>query len=224
MKRFAGLASAVALVLVASACAETDAGVTTKVKAQLAADEMVKAYKVDVDTQEHVVTLRGEVDTVAAKEQAVRIARNTEGVRDVVDDLRVVGTSGTIDPSGHGSRRSQARGDKIDDKADSLGDDIKDGARATGNAIGRSPKPRRGRRSYGRRCEEGGRGDPRRCDRRRQGFRQRRKVVDRQRAGPAPLSLPPGNSALHHATPVRRASRAIRSKRLHRSNRRRQFK
>jgi hypothetical protein len=138
MNRFAGWMSAAALALVASACAETDAGVTTKVKAQLAADEMVKAYKVDVDTHEHVVTLRGEVETEAAKEQAVRIARNTEGVRDVVDDLRVVGTSGTIDPGvaidrpGDSVDRVEI---KVDEKDDSLGDDIKDGARATGSAV-----------------------------------------------------------------------------------------
>ena len=118
MKRFAGLASAVALAFVASACAETDAGVTTKVKAQLAADEMVKAYKVDVDTREHVVTLTGEVENLAAKEQAVRIARNTEGVRDVVDDLEVVGTSGTIEGT--------INDDTVEIKIDAVTDDDKD--------------------------------------------------------------------------------------------------
>ena len=142
MKRFAGLASAVALAFLASACAETDAGVTTKVKAQLAADDMVKAYKVDVDTREHVVTLRGEVETPAVKEQAIRIARSTEGVRDVVDELRVVGTSGTIEPS-LTIERTEDRLDraedkveiKIEDDTDGLRDNIKDGARATGSAV-----------------------------------------------------------------------------------------
>jgi hypothetical protein len=68
----------------------------------------------------------------------VRIARNTEGVRDVVDDLRVVGTSGTIDPGvaidrpGESVDRVEI---KIDEKDDSLADDIKDGARATGSAV-----------------------------------------------------------------------------------------
>ena len=138
MKRFAGLVSAIAVALVASACAETDAGVTTKVKAQLAADEMVKAYRVDVDTREHVVTLSGEVETEAVKDQAVRIARNTEGVRDVVDDLRVVGTSGTVDLGGTpDSLEIKVDEKEIDEKADDLGDDVKDGARATGNAVER---------------------------------------------------------------------------------------
>jgi hypothetical protein len=135
MKRLAGLVSAVALAFFASACAETDAGVTTKVKAQLAADEMVKAYKVDVDTREHVVTLSGEVETAAVKEQAVRIARSTEGVRDVVDDLRVVGTSGSLDPSVTIDRAEDKVEIKIEDDTDGLGDNIKDGARATGSAV-----------------------------------------------------------------------------------------
>ena len=131
MKRFAGLASAVALAFVASACAETDAGVTTKVKAQLAADEMVKAYKVNVDTREHVVTLTGEVENLAAKEQAVRIARNTEGVRDVVDDLKIVGTSGTIE----GTINDDTVEIKIEDDTGGLRENINDGAKKVGGAI-----------------------------------------------------------------------------------------
>ena len=138
MKRFAGLASAVALAFVASACAETDAGVTTKVKAQLAADEMVKAYKVDVDTREHVVTLRGQVETEAVKDQAVRIARNTAGVRDVVDDLTVVGTSGTVDLGGTPDSIEIKVDEKdVEEKAKGFGEAVKDDAKAAGNAVKR---------------------------------------------------------------------------------------
>src|SRR5919109_3959458 len=71
------------------ACGQTDAGITTAVKSKLAADDTVKAYQVDVDTSNKVVTLRGDVETMAQKEQAVLIARNTEGVTDVIDQLRV---------------------------------------------------------------------------------------------------------------------------------------
>src|SRR4249919_1579181 len=71
------------------ACAQTDAGVTTAVKSKFAADATVKAYQINVDTADHVVTLRGTVDSSAAKEQAVMIAKNTNGVRDVVDHIDV---------------------------------------------------------------------------------------------------------------------------------------
>ena len=122
MNRFVTWTSAVALALVTMACAQTDAGVTSSVKAKFAADDVVKAYKVEVDTRDHVVYLSGDVENEAVREHAVRIAKDTDGVRDVVDELRVVGTSGTLDY-------------KIEEKADDVGDDIKDGAKATGNAI-----------------------------------------------------------------------------------------
>ena len=65
----------------------SDAGITTKVKAKLAADSAVKASQVHVETKNQVVTLSGTVDSEAAKAQAVALARGTEGVVDVVDNL-----------------------------------------------------------------------------------------------------------------------------------------
>lgn len=99
MKRLFGLVAAALVFTVA--CGETDAGITTSVKSKLAVDETVKAYQVDVDTSNGVVTLSGDVETAAQKEHAVEIARNTEGVRDVIDQLRVnptAATSGIADP------------------------------------------------------------------------------------------------------------------------------
>jgi hyperosmotically inducible protein len=71
------------------ACAQTDPGITTAVKSKLAADDVVKAYRIDVDTKEKVVTLKGNVDTEMARTRAVELTRATDGVRDVVDNLRV---------------------------------------------------------------------------------------------------------------------------------------
>ena len=78
MSKWAGFVSAAAL-LFTVACGQTDAGITTAVKTKLAADDTVKAYQVDVDTSNKVVTLRGDVETMAQKEHAVTIARNTSG-------------------------------------------------------------------------------------------------------------------------------------------------
>src|SRR5687767_1003171 len=82
LKRCASLVAAAGLVFTV-ACAQTDAGITTNVKTKMAADDTVKAYQIDVDTANGVVTLTGAVDSPAAKEQAVVIARGTDGVRDV---------------------------------------------------------------------------------------------------------------------------------------------
>jgi hyperosmotically inducible protein len=76
-------------VVFAIACAETDPGITTAVKSKLAADDQVKAYRIDVDTNNGVVTLSGEVDSTAGKTRAVEIARGTDGVSNVVDNLTI---------------------------------------------------------------------------------------------------------------------------------------
>jgi hyperosmotically inducible protein len=131
MKAFLGTVSAVVLAFTV-ACSQSDAGITTAVKSKLAADDSVKAYKVDVDTQNKVVTLSGEVETSAQREHAVMIARGTKGVADVIDQLRVTPTEATS-------------GVTVDDKfeadvkqgADATGDAVKHGADATGNAVKR---------------------------------------------------------------------------------------
>ena len=82
-------AAVLAAAIMTVACAQTDAGITTNVKTKLAADETVKAYTVDVDTRNGVVTLSGNVESATAKEQAIQIARQTDGVRDVIDQINV---------------------------------------------------------------------------------------------------------------------------------------
>jgi hyperosmotically inducible protein len=88
LKSCAALAAAAGLVFTV-ACAQTDAGITTNVKTKLAADDTVKAYEIDVDTRNGVVTLSGGVESAPVKERAVQIARGTDGVRDVVDQIRI---------------------------------------------------------------------------------------------------------------------------------------
>lgn len=88
-KRFAGLTCAIAVVLLTVACAKSDVGITTSVKSRLAADDTVKAYQINVDTKEGVVTLTGEVPSQAAKETAVQVTRATDGVVSVVDNLTI---------------------------------------------------------------------------------------------------------------------------------------
>ena len=83
------LLCAIACTMLGTACAKSDAGITTSVKSQLAVDELAKASQIDVDTQNRVVTLSGEVNSAEEKKQALEIARRTSGVTDVVDRLTV---------------------------------------------------------------------------------------------------------------------------------------
>jgi osmotically-inducible protein OsmY len=66
---------------------EPDAWVTAKIQAKYFMDAEVKGRDIDVDTSNGTVTLRGEVSSDAERRQAIAIARNTEGVRDVNDQL-----------------------------------------------------------------------------------------------------------------------------------------
>jgi osmotically-inducible protein OsmY len=63
--------------------------VTAKIKAKIALDDTVKAADVDVDTTGTTVTLTGTVATPAQKERILQLARETAGVTEVVDRIRV---------------------------------------------------------------------------------------------------------------------------------------
>ncbi|UTA48516.1 BON domain-containing protein [Simiduia sp. 21SJ11W-1] len=67
-----------------------DATLAAQVKMKLLANSNVSGLKIDVDTKDQVVELKGEVPSNAAKELAGRIAENTEDVRDVRNKLKVV--------------------------------------------------------------------------------------------------------------------------------------
>jgi hyperosmotically inducible protein len=66
-----------------------DAAITAKVKAKLAADPEVAAYRIDVDTANRVVTLGGRVASAEVSAEAEKLARRTSGVRAVVNRLVV---------------------------------------------------------------------------------------------------------------------------------------
>ena len=55
----------------------------------MALDETVKALKLDVDTVAGVVTLKGVVRSEAERQRALQLARETEGVKQVIDQLSV---------------------------------------------------------------------------------------------------------------------------------------
>lgn len=120
---------------VSVACARTDSGVTASVKSKLAADDMVKASDIDVSTLDHAVTLDGTVANRQVKERALAIARETDGVETVIDDLVVssetAATTGTDVPE-PASDRHDSNGDDIDDQAK---DKAADAGSKAGNAV-----------------------------------------------------------------------------------------
>ncbi|HEV8199770.1 MAG TPA: BON domain-containing protein [Candidatus Polarisedimenticolia bacterium] len=66
-----------------------DATITASVKMHLATGKGVAAHNINVDTRQGNVTLTGQVTSEAERQLAVRIARDTEGVREVTNELKV---------------------------------------------------------------------------------------------------------------------------------------
>jgi hyperosmotically inducible protein len=86
-----------ALLAFAAACKTTepvrmqidDKAITAKIKAKLAADLDVNPFNIDVTTNEGVVTLTGRVKKEETRRKAEDYARDTEGVKRVINLIKV---------------------------------------------------------------------------------------------------------------------------------------
>jgi hypothetical protein len=153
MRQLTCVVSVTIAILCASCGRASDETITSSVRAGLATATTIDASQVTVLTNGQVVTLRGTVPTAAAKEEAVRVARAASGVRDVVDELRVVppvAASAAPADTGTGSSVTTAvatapgtattagttadSGNAVTNAAKTTGNAIVEGAKATGNA------------------------------------------------------------------------------------------
>jgi osmotically-inducible protein OsmY len=73
--------------------AAADAAITTQINAELAKDDALKATKINVDTEQGRVVLRGTAPNAEARERATRIAANIKGVGSVENFLTVDASS-----------------------------------------------------------------------------------------------------------------------------------
>jgi len=119
LRTCAGLLATAAMVGT-MACSRSDPGLTTEVKSKLVVDDVVRAYQIDVDTKDRVVTLSGTVETPAAREHAVTLARQIKGVRDVVDRI-------AVDPRAAGG---------VSEEVDRIGRETEEQARKAGDSLG----------------------------------------------------------------------------------------
>jgi hyperosmotically inducible protein len=67
----------------------SDAAITSTIKTKFLAESGVPGTTINVDTNNHVVTLTGTVKSKAEAAKAVTIARETKGVKRVIDHLKV---------------------------------------------------------------------------------------------------------------------------------------
>lgn len=99
------------VVLVVSCMQTSDASITGMIKSKLAVDDRVRASEINVDTANGVVTLTGNVDSQEARDHAIKLARETSGVRDVKDMISVRSGSAT----GDAPEPNRTAGERIDD-------------------------------------------------------------------------------------------------------------
>lgn len=102
-----------------------DATLTATVKSKLAADRDTSALSINVDTSNSVVTLNGTVASATEKSRAEQIAKNTEGVAKVVNNLTVrtetardtgeISASPSASASPHATEAGRTTGEVISD-------------------------------------------------------------------------------------------------------------
>jgi hyperosmotically inducible protein len=110
-KKMMGFAlAAVAACILLAGCA-SDQALEAKVKSKMAADSQVNASEITVTVKDQVVTLRGNLDSATAKEKALQLARETNGVKNVIDEIAVK----TAETTGDAPDSGRSLGEKVDD-------------------------------------------------------------------------------------------------------------
>jgi len=67
-----------------------DSAITTKIKSKLAAEHLKSLANISVDTDQNgIVWMSGTVSSQAEADQALKIARSTDGVKSVKSNLKV---------------------------------------------------------------------------------------------------------------------------------------
>jgi hyperosmotically inducible periplasmic protein len=91
-----------------------DGWLVMKVHSEFVNEDVLAGSNIDVDSKNGVVTLQGTVPSEAARARALELARKNDGVKNVVDQLRIAPASA--------SNKAERAGDKAADKADRAAD------------------------------------------------------------------------------------------------------
>jgi hyperosmotically inducible periplasmic protein len=105
-----------------------DGWITMKIHSQFVPEDALKDSDIDVDTARGVVTLNGTVASAAGKTRAVAIAKATDGVTSVTDNLRVAATPDMTSAAREAGRDAAG-------KAREAGRDTRDAAGTAGKAM-----------------------------------------------------------------------------------------
>jgi osmotically-inducible protein OsmY len=108
------------------AAAIKDGWLVMKIHSEMVDEDLLSGSNIDVDVDKGVVTLQGTVASEAGRSRAISVAKSSDGVKNVIDQLRVV-------PPHHDSKPSTA--DKIEHAGETAADKTTSAAKKTGRAI-----------------------------------------------------------------------------------------
>ena len=97
-----------------------DAWLVMKVHSEMVDESVLAGSNIDVDVKNGVVTLQGTVPSEAARARAIAVSKANDGVKNVVDQLRIAPPrSGSMDRAADKTARAA---DKAEDKAERAAD------------------------------------------------------------------------------------------------------
>src|SRR5688572_552259 len=125
---------ALAVLIAAPAMAQVntikDGWLVMKVHSEMVDEDVLSGSNIDVDVKNGVVTLQGTVPSEAARARALAVAKANDGVKNVVDQLKIAPARGS---------NMAAKADRAGDKAERAGERAADktasATRKTGRAI-----------------------------------------------------------------------------------------
>jgi hyperosmotically inducible protein len=142
-------------VATAQVSAIKDGWLVMKVHSEFVNEDVLGGSNIDVDVKNGVVTLQGTVTSEAARARALELARKNDGVKNVVDQLRIAPATDNraeraADKAGERTERAADRaadktartaeraGDKAERAADKAGDKIDRATDKTANAANKT--------------------------------------------------------------------------------------
>src|SRR5688572_174879 len=104
-----------------------DGWLVMKVHSEMVDEDVLNGSDIDVDVDKGVVTLQGTVPSEAARSRALAVAKANDGVKSVVDQLRIA-------PAKHGGTASRA-GEKVERAGEKTAEKSGGALKETGRAI-----------------------------------------------------------------------------------------
>ena len=138
------LISATAGPAFAQVTAVKDAWLVMKVHSEMVDEDVLAGSNIDVDVKNGVVTLQGTVPSEAARARAIAVAKANDGVKNVVDQLKIAPartgdrTDRAVTKAERAAERTEEKAERAGERAASKAERAADKSAAAGRSAGRA--------------------------------------------------------------------------------------